>query len=343
MNEEWRVIPGFPNYSFSNLKRLKGRLSSGTSIISTDVPYLFDKDNNRHCFRRDSEEFNELWETTWPDLVDTLDKVDTLDTDDTLDENDEEFRDIPGFEDRYRISNHGRVLSLNYNNTGVPGLLQAQTGHVILCKDKVRKQCKITDLMRSVWPEMEIPNEYVISNIPEDYFLETNDNGIDGRNKSVICLTTKKIFKSIKEGSRYYNTDSAHVGKCCQGKYKFSGKLSDGTPLVWRYLNYSHGKTYRIKGECNLNKYELRTINSIRNLVNNGKLKLLEDKKRVLNRLKKEAQELDRLIHLLENDIKEDEYNKALEIQLLNLITNGTVDEKLKAMEEYTKFIQKKL
>ena len=66
--------------------------------------------------------------------------------------------------------------------------------------------------------------------------------------KSVICLTTKRIFFSAKEGAVYYNCDKSHIGKCCKGKYKHCGKLLDGTKLVWKWLVWKHNKKYRIKG-----------------------------------------------------------------------------------------------
>ena len=74
--------------------------------------------------------------------------------------------------------------------------------------------------------------------------------------KSVICLTTKKIFDNPTEGARYYGYKSGcSIGYCCKGykikngkkiKVKSSGRLEDGTKLVWRYLNFFHNKKYRI-------------------------------------------------------------------------------------------------
>ena len=55
--------------------------------------------------------------------------------------------------------------------------------------------------------------------------------------KSVICLTTKKIFYSTTEGAKYYDCHDSSICNCCKGKYKSSGKLEDGTKLVWMYLS----------------------------------------------------------------------------------------------------------
>ena len=75
--------------------------------------------------------------------------------------------------------------------------------------------------------------------------------------KSVICLTTKKIFYSAKEAGKYYNIDNSSICKCCKGFIKtkkgkmqriyYCGKLSDGTKLIWRFLIWNHNRTYRIK------------------------------------------------------------------------------------------------
>lgn len=77
--------------------------------------------------------------------------------------------------------------------------------------------------------------------------LSENHADVSGKNhpraKSVICLTTKRIFHTAKEGSKYYG--AGHVVECCQGKLKSAGKYN-GEKLVWRYLNWNHNKTYRI-------------------------------------------------------------------------------------------------
>lgn len=52
----------------------------------------------------------------------------------------------------------------------------------------------------------------------------------------VICITTGKVFNSIREASDFYNVDSSSISKCCRGKIKYSGKLEDGTKLVWSYF-----------------------------------------------------------------------------------------------------------
>lgn len=58
------------------------------------------------------------------------------------------------------------------------------------------------------------------------------------RAKSVICITTNNVFYTIKDGANYYNiSNSGTISNCCRGKRKTCGKLPDGTPLVWRYID----------------------------------------------------------------------------------------------------------
>ena len=65
--------------------------------------------------------------------------------------------------------------------------------------------------------------------------------------KPVICITTKRIFYTITEATKYAKLKSKNgIISCCKGKQKTAGELSDGTKLMWRYLNYKHDKKYRI-------------------------------------------------------------------------------------------------
>ena len=80
--------------------------------------------------------------------------------------------------------------------------------------------------------------------------MSENHANVSGRNnpsaKSIICITTGLLFFTIKEASEYYNIDNSGIAKCCKGKIKYCGKLSNGTKLVWRYVNYKHNKIYRV-------------------------------------------------------------------------------------------------
>lgn len=66
------------------------------------------------------------------------------------------------------------------------------------------------------------------------------------RHKFVICLTTMQIFCTLTSASKYYNLNKSHLTTCCKGytikkgkilKRNYCGKLPDGTPLKWMYLD----------------------------------------------------------------------------------------------------------
>ena len=73
-----------------------------------------------------------------------------------------------------------------------------------------------------------------------------NFNNNKDKNKSIICLTTKRIFLSFKEAAAYYDIDYTKISHCCKGRYKTTS-LPDGTKTKWKYINYRHHMYYRKK------------------------------------------------------------------------------------------------
>ena len=55
------------------------------------------------------------------------------------------------------------------------------------------------------------------------------------KKRKVICITTNKLFDTIKKASKFYNIDNSSITKCCKYKQKTAGKLEDGTRLKWMY------------------------------------------------------------------------------------------------------------
>lgn len=65
--------------------------------------------------------------------------------------------------------------------------------------------------------------------------------------RSVICLTTKRIFFTLKDAASFYNIKTAsNITTCCRGGCKSCGNYN-GKRLVWKYLAWKHDKRYRIK------------------------------------------------------------------------------------------------
>ena len=57
------------------------------------------------------------------------------------------------------------------------------------------------------------------------------------RYRSVICITTGEIFDTIKDAVKKYKVHSTNISQCCRGNVKHTGKLPDGTPLEWQYID----------------------------------------------------------------------------------------------------------
>lgn len=51
----------------------------------------------------------------------------------------------------------------------------------------------------------------------------------------VVCVTTGKTFRSMREAAYQTNTQQSHISLCCNGKREHAGKLSNGTKLEWKY------------------------------------------------------------------------------------------------------------
>lgn len=67
---------------------------------------------------------------------------------------------------------------------------------------------------------------------------------------NIICITTGKIFRSISDGADEYGLkNQSGITHCCKGVYKSSGKLDDGTKLVWGYIKINHNMRLRNNGE----------------------------------------------------------------------------------------------
>ena len=70
--------------------------------------------------------------------------------------------------------------------------------------------------------------------LSEETKMKISESHKGKSSKKVICITTGKIFDSLKDASNHYKC--SHIHDCCKGKLKSAGKLPDGTPLQWKYV-----------------------------------------------------------------------------------------------------------
>ena len=168
----------------------------------------------------------------------------------------EEWRDIKGYEGKYKISSHGKVKSLKHKDEKLLKPSYDKDGYkqVILCNNGKGKKWFIHRLVAIHFlpnpnnlPQVNHKDEDKANNVVENLEWCTckyNINYGTAKNKKaksqgrqVLCITTGEIFYSIRKAGRYYSISKSHISECCKGKAKSAGKHPiTGEKLVWKYL-----------------------------------------------------------------------------------------------------------
>lgn len=165
------------------------------------------------------------------------------------------WKDIEDYEGLYKVSNMGRVKSLNYRRTGKEGILKARDNgngylYVFLCKEGIKKTYYVHRLVATAF--IENPEGYTeVNHIDENKENNCMDNlewvtckeninhGTHNKRSSESRInhpkTSKPIigidvrtgliveFTSVHEAERETGIDNGNIIRCCQGKYKTSG------------------------------------------------------------------------------------------------------------------------
>ena len=157
-------------------------------------------------------------------------------------ETNEIWKDIPEYENLYKISSIGRVMSLNYLNTGKEKILKPRKegkGYlkVTLSKEGEKKDFKIHRLVAQSFldnpdnlPQINHRNEDKKDNRVENLeYCDAKYNNNFGthtqrmakaKSISVICVETGKIYQSARDIQRQLVFNQSNISKCCMDKYK---------------------------------------------------------------------------------------------------------------------------
>lgn len=178
------------------------------------------------------------------------------------------WKDIEGYENKYQVSNLGRIKSLK-NRYGYrekilnPPLTKKGYKRITLTLNGKKKNYMIHRLVAQAF----IPNP---NNLPQVNHIDGNKtnnrvnnlewctngenqihawkNGLNKgatgmflgannpRSKKVLCVTTGEEFGSIREVTRVYGIDRHDIVRCCNGSSKSAGKHPvTGEKMVWEW------------------------------------------------------------------------------------------------------------
>lgn len=160
----------------------------------------------------------------------------------------EVWKDIKGYENKYQVSNYGKVKSLNYRRTGEDKLLKLQNdkdGYLVvnLSKNGKLKNVKVHRLVALTF--IKNTNNYKIINHKDENKHNNNYNNLEWCTQSynnlygthiskitkkIICMETKEVFFSIKEAANKYKINGSDICSCCKKRLKTAGGYT------WKYI-----------------------------------------------------------------------------------------------------------
>lgn len=99
----------------------------------------------------------------------------------------ETWKDIPGYEGRYQVSNTGKLKSMNYRHTGAPRIIAPRDTHGYKCVhiSNSDKKCRNHYVHRLVW-------EAFVGPIPEGLQINHKDENKSNNSLENLELMTSK-------------------------------------------------------------------------------------------------------------------------------------------------------
>lgn len=164
----------------------------------------------------------------------------------------EEWRDIPGYEGLYQVSDHGNVRSLNYKKQGVVGLLYLKRHpkgyrQVELSKDGIKRMMTVHRLVALTF--IPNPNECAVVN-------HLNEDKADNRKTNLEwCTKSHNVRYSMERHPRIkhakHTKHTAHRKRVLKRTYPVAQFTTEGV-FVRKWDNLM-----AIKHTLNLNEYSI--------------------------------------------------------------------------------------
>lgn len=145
-------------------------------------------------------------------------------------ENEELWDDIPGFDGKYKISTEGRTVSMNYNNTGKPGLL----------KQKINKKTGQSEVKLS---KNNIAKDYMVARLVAERFIP-NPLFKD----EVMHISKDKQDNSVDNLKWAYKSETRH------NMYNKGARTTKGTKTKITYKGKNYKRYSQIAEHLGINK-----------------------------------------------------------------------------------------
>lgn len=197
----------------------------------------------------------------------------------------EKWVDIKGFEGKYKLSSKGKVLSINFNNTGKPKLLKLKVNRygyneVKLSKNNKTKNYLVITLvaehfLKKLGPDM-IPihigeiNDDSVENIAYGYRSEMlhlmykkGHRKVGKPTRNIVSYKGKQ-YKTFSEMAKDYGLDMKNFDKRVKRGWTLEEALEIPTKRKQQILNVQmyeyNGKLYSVKELSQLSGLSTKTI-----------------------------------------------------------------------------------
>lgn len=123
------------------------------------------------------------------------------------------FVDIKGFEGKYKLSNTGKVMSMNYNNTGKPRLLKLKVNRYGYNEVKLSKNNKTKNYLLITL----VAEHFLHKPAPDMIPIHINEPNDDSVENIAYGYRSEMLHLMYKKGHR-------KIGKATRNKISYNGK-----------------------------------------------------------------------------------------------------------------------